>query len=107
MDYESERRGGEGDVPYRERGRMPRNGRPNTTRRDRPRGGGRGKVNHVSSCCPVLGVATNYIIIDDVKSGYRACVMSGVDHYVKEVDCGGYIFYFCTCKHVQVPTNQP
>lgn len=49
MDYESDRRGGEGDVPYRERGRMPRNGRANAGRRDRSRGGGgRGRVSVIN-----------------------------------------------------------
>ena len=44
MNYDNERRGGEEDLPYRDRGRLPRNGRPNASnRRDRPRGG-RGKV---------------------------------------------------------------
>ena len=37
--------------------------------------------------------------IDDVKSGYRAWVMSAIDHYVKEVHCGGYTCIQILCVH--------
>ena len=55
--YSSERRGTDGDFPYRERGRMPRNGRSGGGRpRERPRGGGRGgRVSSLDGGMPTGG----------------------------------------------------